>query len=167
VPTINEWLSVLEASYVVFRLQPFYRNIGKRLIKTPKIFFYDTGMVCYLNGIENEQQLATHPLRGSIFENLAVLEFLKNRFNNGKNSNLFYYKDQSKREVDIVQEFGNQYHAYEVKSAKTFHTNFLDTLKYLKSILGDSLAKTQVIFDGEIDLNIPENGMVNIRNIFY
>ncbi len=165
VSTINEWLSVLEASYVIFRLRPFYKNIGKRLIKTPKIYFYDTGMVCYLNGIENKQQLSTHPLRGSIFENLAVLEFLKNRFNSGKDSNLFYYRDQSKREVDIVQEFGNLYHAYEVKSAKTFHTNFLDTLKYLKSVLGDSLSKTQVIFDGEIELDHSENGMINIRSI--
>jgi len=120
-----------------------------------------------LNGIETEQQLATHPLRGAIFENLVVLEFLKNRFNSGKDSNLYFYRDQSQREVDIVQEFGNKYHAYEVKSAKAFHANFLDTLKYLKSVMGnDSLVKTQVIYDGDIELNIPENGMVNIRNIF-
>jgi len=167
VPTINEWLSVLEASYVLFRLPPFYRNIGKRLIKTPKIYFYDTGMICYLNGIENEQQLATHPLRGAIFENLVVLEFLKNRFNSVKDSNLYFYRDQSQREVDIVQEFGNHYHAYEVKSAKAFHTSFLDTLKYLKATIGnDSLIKTQVVYDGEIELNSIENGMVNIRNLF-
>jgi predicted AAA+ superfamily ATPase len=167
VPTINEWFSVLEASYVLFRLPPFYKNIGKRLIKTPKIYFYDTGMICYLNGIETKQQLATHPLRGAIFENLAVLEFLKQRFNTGKESNLYFYRDQSQREVDIVQEFGNQYQAYEVKSAKAFHTSFLSTLKYLKSAMGnDSLVKTQVIYDGEIELNIPENGMINIRNIF-
>ena len=166
VPTINEWLSVLEASYVLFRLPPFYKNIGKRLIKTPKIYFYDTGMVCYLNGIENEQQLTTHPLRGAIFENLAVLEFLKKRFNTGKNSNLYFYRDQSQREVDIVQEFGNQYHAFEVKSAKAFHSSFLDALKYLRSVMGnDSLVKTQVIYDGEIELDIPENGMINIRNV--
>jgi len=167
VSTISEWLSVLEASYVLFRLPPFYKNIGKRLIKTPKIYFYDTGMICYLNGIETEQQLTTHPLRGAIFENFAVLEFLKNRFNSGKDSNLYFYRDQSQREVDIVQEFGNQYQAYEVKSAKAFHTSFLDTLKYLKSVMGnDTLVKTQVIYDGEIELNIPENGMINIRNIF-
>jgi len=165
-PTINEWLSVLEASYVLFRLPPFYRNIGKRLVKTPKIYFYDTGMACYLNGIENEQQLATHPLRGAIFENLAVLEFFKNRFNAGKDANLYFYRDQSQHEIDILQEFGNQYHAYEVKSAQVFHANFLDNLKYLKSVMGnDLLVKTQVIYDGEMALNTPENGMINIRNI--
>jgi len=166
VPTINEWFSVLEASYVLFRLQPFHKNIGKRLIKTPKIYFYDTGMVCYLNGIENKQQLATHPLRGAIFENLAVLEFIKNRFNIGKNANIYFYRDQSQREIDILQEFENQYHAYEVKSAKVFHQSFLDNLKYLKSVMDENtLVQTQVIYDGEMDINIPENGMINIRNI--
>jgi len=166
VPTINEWISVLEASYVLFRLLPFHRNIGKRLIKTPKIYFYDTGMVCYLNGIENEQQLTTHPLRGAIFENLAVLEFFKSRFNTGKDANIYFYRDQSQREVDILQEFGNQYYAYEIKSAKAFHLNFLDNLKYLKSVMGEeTLVQTQVIYDGETDINTSENGMINIRNI--
>jgi predicted AAA+ superfamily ATPase len=165
-PTIKEWLSVLEASYVIFRLLPYSGNIGKRLVKTPKIYFYDTGLVCYLTGIENTQQLSTHPLRGAIFENLVVLEFLKKRFNTGKDSNIYYYRDQL-REVDILQEFGNQYHAYEVKSAKAFHSGFTDNLKYLKNILSnDSLTKTQVIYDGEIDINTPENGMMNFRNIF-
>ena len=167
VPTINEWLSVLEASYVLFRLLPFYRNCGKRLVKTPKIYFYDTGMVCYLNGIENERQLATHPLRGAIFENLAVLEFLKKRFNTGKDANLYYYRDQSQHEVDILQEFGNRLHAFEVKSAKAFSSDFLKNLNYLKSALGnDSIVKTQVIYDGETDIYANENGMVNIRNLF-
>ena len=165
--TINEWISVLETSYVLFRLLPFYRNIGKRLIKTPKIYFYDTGLACYLNGIENEQHLVSHPLRGAIFENLAVVEFMKNRFNSGKDANIYFYRDQSQREVDILQEFGNQYHAYEVKSAKAFHTGFLDNLKYLKSVMGsDCVSKTQVIYDGETDMDMTENGMKNIRNIF-
>ena len=168
VPTINEWLGTLEASYVLFRLLPFYRNIGKRLVKTPKIYFYDTGLACYLCGIENERQLATHPLRGAIFENLAVLEFLKNRFNTSKDANIYFYRDQSQHEVDILQEFGNQYHAYEVKSAKAFHPDFLNNLKYLKSVMGNyALTKTQVIYDGDIDINAPENGMINIRNILF
>jgi predicted AAA+ superfamily ATPase len=163
--TISEWLSVLEASYVLFRLQPFFRNIGKRLVKNPKIYFYDTGLACFLLGIENEQQLKSHPLRGSLFENLIVLEFMKQRFNTGKNSNLYFYRDKSQREVDIVQEFGDKYHAYEVKSAKVFHKDFLTNLQYLKSIMKDSLTVTQVIYDGELDTDIPENGIVNFRNM--
>jgi predicted AAA+ superfamily ATPase len=164
-PTINEWISVLEASYVLFRLQPFYKNIGKRLVKTPKIYFYDTAMACYLMGIEHVRQLATHPLRGAIFENMVILEFIKKRFNASKDSNLFFYCDKSQHEVDIVQEFGHEYHAYEVKSAKAFHKNFLDDLKYLKTIMGNSLQRTQVIYDGETNINAEENGMVNFRNI--
>jgi predicted AAA+ superfamily ATPase len=165
VSAITEWLSVLEASYVLFRLQPFYKNIGKRLVKTPKIYFYDTAMACYLMGIENVQQLATHPLRGAIFENMVILEFIKKRFNASKDSNLFFYRDKSQHEVDIVQEFGNEYHAYEVKSAKAFHKGFLDNLKYLKTIMGNSLLRTQVVYDGETSINADENGMMNFRNI--
>jgi predicted AAA+ superfamily ATPase len=163
--TVNEWLSTLEASYVLFHLKPFYRNVGKRLVKTPKIYFYDTGLVCFLLGIENEQQLKTHPLRGAIFENMVTLEFLKSRFNAGKEPNIYFYRDKSQREVDIVQEFSAHYQAYEIKSAKAFHKDFLNNLQYLKSVLGNVLTTTQVIYDGETDINIPENGMINFRNI--
>ncbi len=167
VPTINEWLSTLEASYVLFRLPPFYRNIGKRLVKSPKIYFYDTGLACFLLGIENEQQLGPHPLRGAVFENLVVLEFIKNRFNAGKLPNIYFYRDKSQREVDVVQEFGNQYYAYEVKSASSFHKGFLSNLDYLKNILGEALSSTQVVYDGELDMDTPENGMVNFRRISF
>ena len=163
--TIQHWLSILEASYVVFRLQPFYENIGKRLIKTPKIYFYDTGLVCFLLGIETPEQLKTHPLRGAIFENYVVLEFLKNRFNAGKPNNLFFYRDKSQREVDIVQQFGYQYRAYEIKSAIAFHSDFLNNLKYLKNLLGDRLLTTKVIYDGTSELNADENGSINFRSV--
>lgn len=163
--TINEWLSVLEASYILFRLPPFFRNIGKRLIKTPKIYFYDTALVCFLLNIENETQLASHPLRGSIFENLVVLEFIKNRLNVGKEQNIYFYRDKSQHEVDVIQEFGDSYRAYEIKSARAFHSDFPKNLKYLKSILGDALTLTQVIYDGDTDTDIAENGVVNFRRI--
>ncbi len=165
VPTIQEWISVLEASYVIFRLHPFFENIGKRLIKAPKIYFYDTGLICFLLGIETPEQLKNHPLRGGIFENYVVLEFLKERFNAGKPSNLFFYRDKSKHEIDIVQQFGYQYRAYEIKSAKTFHSDFLNNLKYLKNLLGERLLSTKVIYDGATGLNINENGIINFRNV--
>lgn len=165
VHTIQEWLSTLEASYVVFRLPPFSKNIGKRLIKSPKVYFYDTGLVCFLLGIENIQQLKTHPLRGAIFENLVVLEFLKNRFNNGKLSNLYFYRDKSQKEIDIIQEFGISYHAYEIKSATSFHKDFIKNLNYLKKIMGAKLVTTMVIYDGDLSINSNENGMMNFREI--
>jgi predicted AAA+ superfamily ATPase len=165
--TIMEWLSVLEASYLVFRLQPFYKNVGKRLIKTPKIYFYDTALACFLLGIENENHLETHPLCGMLFENYVVLEFLKNRYNAGKDNNLLFYRDKSQREIDIVQDFGANFRAFEIKSATAFHSDFLNNLKYLKSLLGDTLVSTQVIYDGNSDTDIQENGIVNFRNVRY
>ncbi len=165
--TIQEWVSILEASYVLFRLPPFFRNIGKRLVKSPKIYFCDTAVLCFLLGLEKAEQLSTHPLRGEIFENFVVLEFLKKRYNEGKTNNLFFYRDKSQREVDIVQEFAHQYKAYEIKSAQSFNADFFNNLKYLKKILGESLISTQVIYDGKNELDIPENGMINFRNFVY
>jgi predicted AAA+ superfamily ATPase len=150
---------------VVFRLHPFFENIGKRLIKSPKIYFCDTGLVCFLLGIETPEQLKTHPLRGAIFENYVVLEFLKNRYNAGKPNNLFFYRDKSQREIDIVQQFGYQYRAYEIKSATVFHGSFFNNLKYLKNLLGDRLLSTKLIYDGNSELNIDENGTINFRNV--
>lgn len=167
VPTIHEWLSTLEASYIVFRMPPFFRNVGKRLIKSPKVYFYDTGLLCFLLGIENENHLQTHPLRGAIFENMVVLEFLKNRFNAGKLSNLYFYRDKSQREIDIVQEFADTFKAYEIKSASAFHPDFMHNLNYLKDLLNEKLTSTQVIYDGEIELKSSENGIVNFRNITF
>jgi predicted AAA+ superfamily ATPase len=166
VKTIQEWLSILEASYVIFRLQPFYKNIGKRLVKTPKIYFYDTAIVCFLLGIETAEQLQTHPLRGAIFENYVVLEFLKQRYNSVKPNNLFFYRDKSQHEVDIVQEFSYQYKAYEIKSATSFNSDFFANMNYLKNILKDDLISTQLIFDGKTQITTPQGGTVNFRNIF-
>jgi len=165
VNTINEWLGVLEMSYILFRLAPFHKNIGKRLVKTPKIYFYDTALVCYLLGIENESQLQTHFIRPALFENTAVVEFIKNRFNSGKDSNIYFYRDKSQREVDIVEDFGTYVHAWEVKSAKAFHSDFTKNLKYLKNILGNQLTKSQVVYDGET-VNLQDCGMVNLRDVF-
>jgi predicted AAA+ superfamily ATPase len=162
--TVQEWLSILEASFVVFRLQPFYQNIGKRLVKTPKIYFYDTALVCFLLAIENPQQLCTHPLRGAVFENFVVLEFLKKRFNDGKSSNLYFYRDSSQHEVDLLQDFGNKFNAYEIKSAKSFHSDFMKNLKFLKNLLGDNLIRTALIYDGETEIKSLENGTYNFRN---
>lgn len=165
VPTIKEWLSVLEASYVVFRLHPFSRNTGKRLIKTPKIYFYDTALVCYLLGIENEEQLSTHPLRGAIFENLMVLDFFKNKFNKGKIPHFYFYRDKSQIEIDLLEEKGIHLLAYEIKSATSFTKSFANNLKYLKNILGNTILSTTIIFDGNESIISNENSIVNFRDI--
>ncbi len=165
-PTITEWMNVLEATYVAFRLQPFYRNIGKRLVKTPKVYFYDVGLVCYLLGINNAQQLETHPLRGQIFENMVVIEFLKHRFNHGLDSNLFYYRDRSGHEVDVVLDEGLQsLRAFEVKLSATMHHDFYKSLNYFRSLFAEETLQTQVVNTGTENSKLPFVGHFNYRDI--
>lgn len=166
-PTLKEWFSILEASYIVFRLPPFFKNIGKRLIKSPKIYFYDTGLACFLLGIENEKQLATHPLRGNLFENMVVLEFYKNQLNQGKLPNFSFYRDNSQKEIDLLQENAGQITAYEIKSAQTFTKSFTKNLDYIRKLLPSEIISTQIIYDGELDIHSTENGMINFRNISF
>ena len=146
--TIQSWMSILETSYTAFLLHPFYRNIGKRLTKTPKVYFYDVGLVCYLLGIETAQQLAHHPLRGAIFENMVVCDVLKERYNKGLDKNIMFYRDKV-REVDILQEEAGRLHAYEVKVAERFHSDFTKSLDYLKALLKDDLLSMNIVYTGE------------------
>lgn len=158
IPTIQEWMNVLEISYVAFRLPPFFRNIGKRLVKTPKIYFYDVGLVCYLLGIHTPQQLETHPLRGSIFENMVVCDFLKNQYNHGLDNNLYFYRDKSQHEVDLVVEDGLQLNAYEIKLSSNIHPDFYKNLNYFRSLFPNETVTTQVINTGQAENNSSENG---------
>lgn len=164
IPTIQEWLNVLEASYIVFRLPPFYRNINKRLVKTPKLYFYDVGLVCYLLGIKNVEQVETHPLRGQIFENMVVCEFLKDVYNRGCDNNLFFFKDRT-HEVDLVQEDGQRLFAYEIKLAAQTHPDFYKNLKYFRSLFPNETFSTQVINTGTDDNDSTEYGHLNYKNI--
>ena len=160
-PTIKEWLTILQTSYIIFKLQPYYANINKRLVKTPKIYFYDTGILCFLLGIESPEQLSTHPLRGSIFENLAVVELLKHRYNDDKTNNLYYYRENSGKEVDILQTEGNDLHLYEVKSSMTYNSDFKKNLIYLNSLFGNKIKSSTVVYDGT---GFPPD-IINIRDI--
>lgn len=165
-PTIQEWMNVLEATYVAFRLQPFYRNIGKRLVKTPKVYFYDVGLVCYLLGISDAHQLETHPLRGQIFENMVVAEVMKHQFNHGLDNNLYFYRDRSQHEVDIVLDEGlNSLKAFEVKLSPVAHRDFYMSLQYFKSLFEQETRQTQVINTGNDDNDDLEMGHFNYRNI--
>ena len=118
-PTARAWLGILEASFIIFRLQPFYRNLGKRLIKTPKLHFYDTGLACWLIGIRTPQQLRTHPLRGAIFETWVVSEIVKHRLNQGETRGLFFYRNRDGAEVDLVIEHSSRLTLIEAKSSQT------------------------------------------------
>jgi predicted AAA+ superfamily ATPase len=162
--TISNWLNILGASYIVYLLQPYYENIGKRLTKTPKIYFYDTGLAAYLLGITDEIQLQTHPLRGALFENMVINEMLKERFNAGNDNNFYFYRDKSQREVDIIQWNGLTLNAYEIKSGISYKTDFFKNIDYLKSLLKDKIACSAVIYDGETENDNQEHGIYNFRN---
>ena len=159
--TINEWLSILEASYIIFPLRPYFANISKRLSKMPKVYFYDTGLPTYLLGIENSIQLVSHPLKGALFENMAVAELMNRRLNSGKDPNLSFYRERNGKEIDILQSSAEGIRAFEVKSAVSFHPEFLKNLEYLKKVLPDPPVSSTVIYDGESFLPLAEN----IRNL--
>ena len=165
-PTVRAWLSVLEASYIVFRLPPYFANVNKRIVKSPKIYFLDTGLACSLLEIRTAGQLETHPLRGELFENLVVAEFFKRGFARGENnSNLFFYRDSSQAEVDFVEDVAGKLNAYEIKAAAEAHKNFFRGLDYFRKLFGERVAGTRLIYDGELSLDTPENGVVNFRNL--
>lgn len=159
-PTINEWISMLIASYIIFPLQPYYANISKRLTKMQKYYFYDTGLVCFLLGIETPQQLSRDPLRGAIFENAAVAELYRERQNADKENNLYFYREKSGREVDVLQGNLADLHAYEIKSSATLRPEFYRNLNYLKDLL-PTVTETTIIFDGPS----MAPGVLNLRDI--
>ena len=133
--TARAWIGLLEASYVVFLLSPWYRNISKRLIKSPKLYFYDVGLASYLLGMENESHVSRHPLRGNLFENLVVVEALKYRLNRGKRSNMTFYRDGKGNEVDLVLEIGPDVFPIEIKSGATIVTDYFKGLKSFEKVV--------------------------------
>jgi len=164
--TIFAWLSALQATYIVFLVQPWSANISKRLVKTPKLYFYDVGLAAYLLGIENTSHVETHPLRGSLFENMVTLELLKKRYNAGLDNNLYFYRDNHGNEVDILQEAGYQLNLFEIKSAETFTPHFLKGLDYLKKIVPDRVGISNLVYAGSDEMSIKEHRIVNYKNLF-
>lgn len=142
--TARYWLTVLEASYVVFLLPPFYANIRKRLVKSPKLYFYDVGLASYLIGIEHAGQLATHPLRGALFENAVIAEALKYRFNRGYRSNLSFFRDARGLECDLLYENGNGIGAIEIKSGATVASDDFNALNRIARVLPQISGKVVV-----------------------
>lgn len=134
--TINSWLSVLETSFITFRLQPFHKNYNKRIVKMAKLYFYDVGLASSLLGIENKEQLALHPLRGNLFENLVVCEFLKTRFNQGKRNNLFFWRDNVGTEIDLLIEHTDRLLPVEIKSGQTITDEYFKSLNRWLKISG-------------------------------
>lgn len=127
--TARNWLTLLEASYVVYLLQPWHVNISKRQIKTPKLYFYDVGLAAYLLGAEAETHISRHPLRGNLFENLVIIEALKYRYNRGRRSNLYFWRDAKGNEIDLLIESGPDVAAVEIKAGATISGDWFKGLR--------------------------------------
>jgi len=132
--TLAEWLGILEASFIVFRLPPYYKNFGKRLIKSPKLYFIEPGLVAYLLGIREVGQIATHPLLGGLFENLVVAEALKARLNKGEEPGLYFFRDNNGLEADLVSENAAGLTPIEIKASRTFSPDFCKAFPHLQKI---------------------------------
>lgn len=164
VPTIERWISVLEASFVIYLMQPWAENIGKRLTKTPKLYFTDTGIACTLLGIKTSEHLMGHPLRGALFENLVISNVLKDIYNHGERETLYFYRDKTGREIDLIREDNGKIEAIEIKSGNTFNTDYLRNIRYLKSIIKDKLVKSGVVYSGKSEFLKDEEGVINFKN---
>ncbi len=142
--TLSQWLSLLEASFIVFRLPPWFRNIGKRLVKQPKIYFLEPGLLSALLQIEDASQIARDPLLGGMFENMVVVELLKAQWNRGVRETLSFYRDSSGREVDIILERQRRPCPIEVKAARTYTPEFAKTLHEFRNLVPDAIEQRLV-----------------------
>lgn len=164
VPTVIYWFSVLKASFIIFELQPYFENFGKRAIKSPKIYFTDVGLATYLLGIENIAQLKRDPLRGFLVENLVALELLKARVNRGSKPHLYYYRDNGNHEVDVILKSANQLVPIEIKAAATFHQDFLRGLDFFSQLVKGRCHQKFLIYSGECEQKLGETKILNYKN---
>ncbi|MCI6370282.1 MAG: ATP-binding protein [Prevotella sp.] len=163
--TIQAWVSILQASYVVYLLPPYFENSRKRLTKSPKMYFCDTGLACTLLGIESAEQLAFDKMRGHLFENLIVVELLKRRLNEGKESNLYFYRDSNQNEVDILVNNGSSLDAIEVKSAMTYNPSFEKALLKVNEWVNPPVGKRTIIYAGTLEDDKSDIRLLNYRNM--
>lgn len=145
--TVQAWLGILQASYHIFLLPPYFRNFNKRVVKTPKLYFYDTGLACHLLQIFSPEQLYQHPYRGAIFENFVVAELLKNRYNQGKRSNLYFWRDNTGNEMDVIIDNGLNLVPIEIKSGATLSNSQFKNIYFWQKLTGDD--KSVLVYGGE------------------
>jgi len=163
--TIENWISILEASYIVFRLQPWFKNYNKRIVKQAKIYFHDTGLASHLLGLRNEDDIELHYMRGHLFENMVISEFVKENSNFSYGYNLYFWRDNHKKEIDLIVDNGKQGSGLEIKSSATFRKEYLDSLSYWSKISDISNENLVLIFDGNEEREIHRIGIKKWSNI--
>lgn len=162
--TAEDWISILEASYIAYRLRPYYKNVGKRLIKSPKIFFYDTGLLCSLLNISSHNDLAQHFSIGSIFENFIVSEIIKEINNTNKAVTPYFFRDNHGNELDLVLDTGHDLIPVEIKSSSTYSQSFFKGLNYWRNNINPE-AQGFVVYGGEDSQPIQQDTLVGWNNL--
>jgi len=147
VKTIQSWIGILESSFIIYLLKPHFKNFNKTIVKRPKVYFYDTALVCYLLGIRNVLQLKTHPLRGSIFEGMVVTELIKKRTNAGLPINIYYWRDKTGHEIDVIIDNAGKLLPIEIKSGKTLNSEFFKNIEYWSKLSGAE--KSVLLYAGD------------------
>lgn len=163
--TISHWLSVLQASYLITLLPPYYENIPKRLVKSPKLYFNDPGLACYLLDIETPQQLDRDKMRGAIFENMIVMEAIKHRYNMGLEGGVFFYRDSNQNEVDLLIKQEGELTAIEVKSSMTYSSSFEKTLTKIEGWIKTPISKKAIVYSGDFENSSGDINLINYRHI--
>lgn len=148
--TAQSWLSILEASFIIYLLRPHHKNYNKRVTKMPKIYFYDTGLLCSLLGLTNEKQLKDHYLKGNIFESFVISEFIKYKYNQGTEPNIYFWRNKIGNEVDILIEMPNKIIPIEVKSGQTIADNYFKGLKYYNNLSKSDSKNSYLIYGGNL-----------------
>ena len=163
--TVSNWLSVLQASYLVTLLPPYYENISKRLVKSPKLYFNDPGLACFLLDIESPRQLERDKMRGAIFENYVVMEVIKHRYNRGLLNGVYFYRDSNRNEVDILLKEEGEITAIEVKSSMTYHTSFEDSISKLSDWIKTPVTNKMVVYTGDFENTTGNIKILNYRHL--
>jgi predicted AAA+ superfamily ATPase len=163
--TVRRWISVLETSFIVARLQPHHNNLSKRIIKSPKLYFLDTGLLCYLLGIRSADHLANHPLRGAIVETFVASELIKNRYNSVQEPAIAFFRDNAGHEIDFILDHGAAQHLVEVKASSTFNPEFLKNIRHYRSQPAARVEQSSVIYTGSERFSVDKVEVVPISQI--
>jgi predicted AAA+ superfamily ATPase len=166
VNTIKSWISILETSFIAYLLPPWFDNINKRLVKSPKLYFYDVGLACYLLGIRSVEHVQRDPLRGGLFENLIINEIVKKYFNSGLNSDVYFFRDRHGNEIDVLLPLADKLTSIEIKSSETFHSEFLKNLNYFKKIYPNRIKAAYMVYNGTEEQTINDIELINFKRLY-
>ncbi len=147
-PTAKAWLTILESSYIVYLLQPYYENMNKRIVKSPKLYFYDTGLLSYLIGIRSPDKISTHPFKGALFENMIISEYVKRNAHYGLHKDYWFWRDSQGHEVDLLSVEENGFNIFEIKASSTINNDFFKGLDYFGNLSSDKTRVKTLVYAG-------------------